>query len=364
MRILHTESSSGWGGQEIRILREAEGMRERGHTIVLAVEKGGGLIAPARKAGFEVHEIVFRKSRALIAIPQLVKIVRSNKIDLINTHSSTDSWLGGIAARLTGRKLIRTRHLSTPIRPGINSRLLYNWLADHVVTTSSSSIPAIVEQAGLPPEKCHCIATGVVPEMLQVDRAEVEKFRASLGVKPDEILVGTACFVRSWKGIRDLIKAADLLREHRQIKWVVVGGGYVSEYTPYAKELDVENIVTFTGHLENPYPAIAAMDIFALLSTASEGISQASLQAAYLKRPLLTTDVGGLPEVCLHGKTGLVVPPRSPERVAQAILLLGNSPTLRNEMGVAAHTHVLENYTLRHTLDGMEKVYACLVDEK
>src|SRR6185503_9711915 len=130
MRILHTESSRGWGGQEIRILREAEGMRKRGHEVILAVNRGGALVPRAREAGFQVYELPFKKALSWKAIYALVKICKTDRIDLINTHSSLDAWIGGIAARLCKKKIIRTRHLSTPIRKGLNSRILYRALTD------------------------------------------------------------------------------------------------------------------------------------------------------------------------------------------------------------------------------------------
>src|SRR3989338_3572964 len=111
----------------------------------------------------------------------------------------------------------------------------------------------------------------------------------------EDFLVGTACFVRSWKGIFDFLKAAHSLREEKHLKWIIVGGGYLREYKRVAEEMGLSSAVIFTGHLDAPYAALAAMDLFALLSTANEGISQAALQAAYLKRPLITTPIGGLP---------------------------------------------------------------------
>ena len=136
MNILHTESSNGWGGQEIRILKEALGLRLRGHEVVLAVVRGGKLADYARKEGFTVYEIDFRRSLALFALKNLLSILRRHRIDVVNTHSSLDAWLGGIAARLSGRMVVRTRHLSTPVRGGLNALLLYRGLADFVVTTS------------------------------------------------------------------------------------------------------------------------------------------------------------------------------------------------------------------------------------
>ena len=134
MNILHLEASSGWGGQEIRILREAEGMVNRGHLVILAVMSGGGLIKEARKKGFKVIEMNFKKWALPITLFRLFWLIYRFKIDIINTHSSLDSWIGGIAGRLSGKIIIRTRHLSSPIKKGLNSWLLYGKLADFVVT--------------------------------------------------------------------------------------------------------------------------------------------------------------------------------------------------------------------------------------
>src|ERR1700722_15634727 len=111
MRILHTESSKGWGGQEIRILQEALGMRKRGHEIILAVNRGGKLIAKARKEGFLVYEMPFNKHSAPITIMRLLKILKKHGIEIINTHSSLDAWIGGVSGRIANKRIIRTRHL-------------------------------------------------------------------------------------------------------------------------------------------------------------------------------------------------------------------------------------------------------------
>ncbi len=344
----------------MRILREAEGMRSRGHEMVLAVVKGGALAERARAQGFTVYELPLKKQSLLPAVMQLVSIIKKHDIDVVNTHSSSDAWLGGIAARFAKKKVIRTRHLSTPIRKGINSYLLYKKLADFVVTTSSSIVPMIQEQARLCPSQLRCIPTGVDPSKLNVSEEEVQHFRNALGLKEGDLLVGTVCIVRSWKGIVDFLKAAELLKAEKQIKWVIVGGGHLQDYLPKLDELGLHGTVTFTGHLDAPYTAIAALDVFALLSTANEGISQATLQASYLKRPLITTSVGGLPEVCLDGKTGIVVPPFSPEKIAEAVLRLAQNPDLRHSFGENAREHVLEKYTMEQTLDQMEEVYSQL----
>ena len=360
MRILHTEGSNGWGGQEIRILKEAEGMRERGHEVIFAVVGGGKLAEKAREKGFIVYEMPFKKILWFRTIPEIMSIIGKHKVDIVNTHSSSDAWLAGFAAKFKRRKIIRTRHLSTPIRKGFNSILLYRFLADFVVTTSSGIIPMIVSQAKISKSRCACIATGVDPLALQVPLREVESFRSQWGITKDDFLIGTVCVVRSWKGIKDFIEAANLLRSTPNLKWIIVGGGYLDEYKPIVEELKLTSQVIFTGHLPSPQIAIRSLDTFALLSTAHEGISQASLQAAYLERALITTSVGGLPEVCIDGVTGYVVPPFSPKEVADCGLKLKNNPSLREERGRKAKMLVETKFTMTHMLDAMEEIYSLL----
>lgn len=357
MNILHLEASPGWGGQEIRILREAEGMRKRGHTVILGVMKGGGLIQRARDAGFTVYELNFKRLAWPVCLVQLLKIMRRHAIQLVNTHSSLDSWIGAIAARLAQRIVVRTRHLSTPIKAGWNSRVLYGDLADFVVTTCASIIPMISAQSGKRLSLCRSIATGVDPEKIVVQKGEAEEFRKSIGAGPGDFLIGTACFMRSWKGIDDFLKAADLLRDLPGLKWVIIGGGHAETYKKRASEMRLEKMVQFTGHLDNPFPALKALDLFVLLSTAHEGVSQAILQAAYLEKPLVATATGGLGEVCLDQVTGLQVPPFSPEPVAAAVRRLQGSPSLCRQLGQNARKLVEEKFTLAHTLDQMEEVY-------
>ena len=363
MRILHLEASTGWGGQEIRILEEAKAMRERGHIVFFAIMRGGLLAPRARDAGFEVCEMNFQYKAWGWTLCKLLWFLRKYQIEILNTHSSLDAWIGGIAARIAGKKIIRTRHLSTPVRPGWNSRALYKTLADFVVTTCEAIIEPLSTQSGKPRHLFQSIATGVDPAKIRSDLEKTEEFRRSLGAE-GTFIVGTACFMRSWKGIEEFLQAAQLLRERKDLTWVLIGGGHLDRYRRLAKEMQLDGIVHFTGHLENPFPALAALDAFALLSTKNEGVSQAILQAAFLKKPLIATPTGGLPEVCLDQKTGFIVAPHSPREVANAVIRLKENAILCEKMGSNAHALVCERFTFKQTIDGMERVYQTCSETK
>jgi len=115
-RILHTEWSMGWGGQEQRIVLECRKLIEVGHSVIIACQPGSGILAKARAWNIPVEEVVMRGSVDLRAILRISRIIREKQIQVVNTHSGKDSWVAGFAAKLAGADLlVRTRHLSVPV---------------------------------------------------------------------------------------------------------------------------------------------------------------------------------------------------------------------------------------------------------
>lgn len=358
MRIVHSEASLGWGGQEIRIFREALAFRDRGHDVAFVTAPGARLAQRARDAGFEVLELPMHKSAWPRVLPQLRRWLRRKETQIVNTHSSADSWTCGVAARLSGVALVRTRHLSTPSRPGLNSRIVYRWLADRVVTTCEEAAKAIRQLTGRSSDHCRSIPTGIDENLLDVSTHDVDLFRSTHQIPKDCLLMGTVCVLRKWKGIDDLLHAIKLCQDFESAHWLIVGDGpQADKLRALSKELGIAERVTFTGHVEIPLVATAALDCFILLSTANEGVSQASIQAAGLAKPQITTRVGGLHEVCIEGQTGLNVPTHDPQSVAQAMRKLYNNKDLRLKMGRSAAELARQRFLLKQTIDQMETVF-------
>ena len=357
MKIIHTEASKGWGGQEIRILKEALGMRERGYDIIFITECGAVLNEKAKKNNFKSYCVSFNKRSWVFSFFKLLKIFKKEKADIINTHSSLDAWIAGITARVANIPIIRTRHLSAKVRKGINSKIVYNYLADFVITTCAKIIPMLSNQSKKSLKFFRSIPTGIDTNEIKTKSEEVLSFRKKYNIKSSDTLIGMVCFMRSWKGIEDFFKAAYHLKDEQNLRWMIIGEGHIETYKQKAKDYQVDGKIIFTGHIEKPYNAIAALDIFSLLSTANEGVSQASLQAAFLKKPLITTSTGGLDEVCLDGKTGFIVSLFSYKEVSKAILKLQKNAEMRKKFGENAHQLVLKKFTHLKMLDDVESIY-------
>jgi glycosyltransferase involved in cell wall biosynthesis len=355
LRIVHTESSLGWGGQEMRILSEAQGLIRRGHDVKLLCPPQARIHAEAANWGVPVVGLPIDRKRPR-CLRALLESLRANPCDVVNTHSSTDSWLAALALAILGRPMpiVRTRHISAPVPRGMLSRWLYMRAASRVVTTGEALKQQLVRDNGFSESRIDSVPTGI--DAGRFRPGERKASRARFGLPQDKILVGIAATLRSWKGHAFLIEAMTRLPEH--IELVIVGDGPQREALEQRiAALDLKGRVRMQGQQADVLPWLRALDIFALPSFANEGVPQALVQAMLVELPCVTTPVGGIPELAEHERTALLVAPRDPVALAAAIERLAGNEGLRRELGEAARKHCVEGYSYERMLDRMEAIF-------
>jgi glycosyltransferase involved in cell wall biosynthesis len=286
--------------------------------------------------------------------------LRTRPVDVVNTHSSTDSWLAAIASRALGGArrapaLVRTRHVSVPVKANRATRWLYRSATARIVTTGDALRDALIRDLDLDPSRVHSVPTGIDPARHPpTSRADA---RAALGLPAGAPLVGIVATLRSWKGHRHLVDALARMRR-RDAMLVIVGDGPQREALGrQVATLGIGERVRFAGQQDDVAPWLAALDAFALPSTAHEGVPQALLQAMFAGVPAVTTDAGAIPEIAHAGSTAVVVPREDADALAAALDALLDDPARGRALAGNARELVSGRYTESHMLDRMEAVF-------
>jgi glycosyltransferase involved in cell wall biosynthesis len=310
LKILHTEWSQGWGGQEIRILTEALCLRKLGHEVFLAIHPNAQLLQKARENNLEYFPVKYHKGIALSALLKLLLIIKRKNIDIIHSHSSVDARIGGLAGIITGISVIRSRHLSTPISNRFLSRILYMKLADHVITSGESIRQRMINNNHMNPDKITSIPAGA-DEAVFYPREPNATLRQELGLDSGHFIVGMVAVLRSWKGHDSLFHAIKKYKEiNPKVRLLVLGDGPRRKHLEELKNaLGLQHEILMLGHINNPEEYYSIMDAVILNSYANEATSQTLPQAMLMKIPVIGTNIGSIPEVIIHRKTGLLIEP-------------------------------------------------------
>jgi len=360
LKIVHTEASCGWGGQEIRILTEARGLIARGHEVSLLCPAEAPILSEAARHGVPAQALpIGRKNlRGLLAMRRWLK---ARRVDIINTHSSTDSWLAALACLFStdAPAIVRTRHISAAVPDNASTRWLYTRATRHIVTTGTKLKAQLVADNGFPAARITSVPTGIdTQRFCPADRASA---RRELGLDENARLIGIVATLRSWKGHEYLLDAfASLAAPDWQL--LIVGDGPRRQaLEDKVATMNLGQRVRFTGHQRNTERWLQALDIFCLPSYANEGVPQALLQAMLVGLPIVTTPVGSITEAIDDRQTGLIVPPRDTAALAQALSRLIAAPELAARLGAAACAKARVQFSLDTMLDRMEAVFASAV---
>ena len=356
LRILHTESSLGWGGQEIRVLTEARAVASRGHAVTLAAPAESRIFQAAPKYGLEAIAIPIGRKRPG-GLHGMMGLLRNREFDVVNTHSSTDSWLASVACALLRRcpPIVRTRHISAPVPGNFSTRWLYRSATARIVTTGERLREQVIRETGVAADRVVSIPTGI--DLDRYRPGDAGAARARLGLDPAGTVIGIVATLRSWKGHRYLFQAFSRLPD-REARLVVVGDGPQREALGIlAGELDIASRVLFTGNREDVEACLPAFDLFCLPSYANEGVPQALMQAMACGLPVVTTPVGSIDEIVEDGVTGVMVKPEDADSLLAAIGSLLADGDRRRSLARGARERALQRFGEDRMAEAMLDVF-------
>lgn len=354
MRILHSESSLAWGGQENRIKLECIGMARRGHEVSLAVQPESKLYERLSGGKLKIHPVRMRSVFDVKAIFDIIAFLKKNRIQIVHTHSSIDSWVVGTAARFYGKAvIIRTRHVATPI----SSIFPYKYLCHHLITTGENIREIFTKRYNLPEDKVVSIPTGVDLDFFSPEISG-ERVRRELRIAQDSPIIGNVGIFRGKKGHRFFLEACNIIRDVLpEARFLIVGEGPIEKHIrEWIGELALEKEVILTGFRRDINEVLASLDVL-VMSSVAEGVPQVVAQALAMEKGVVATSIGGIPELVKDGSTGLLVPPCNPQAIAHACLRLLQDRGFRQSLGKAGRKLIERRFSLESMLDKIEQLY-------
>lgn len=366
LTIVHTEASDAWGGQDIRVYSEALWFLRRGHQVHLCNPAHGEIYRRARRDGLACTPISFSSKARMQDFFRLALCLRHTRPDILCTHSSVDSWLGLLAARMCKVPVaVRYRHVSTPVRANFMKTWQYQSLCDHIVTTAEMIRRDLRNAFALGEHMVSSIPTGVAPPEMPPRAEAKRRLLQRLGLPSNALLAGQVSVLRSWKGQYVLINAFERLAPLvPESVLLLVGGGPVrDDYARRIRKSPVGQRILLVGHQEDVWSFFRGLDVAVLASTRNEGIPQAGLQAMFSGCPFVGSDVGGIPEIVKHERTGLLVRPGDPDDLAAAIARVLRNPEFGALLARNARDMAGETFTMEQMGRRMESLFQGLVAE-
>jgi glycosyltransferase involved in cell wall biosynthesis len=366
-RLLHLVDTLNVGGTETQMVQAAFGLQSRQHEVIVGCLRAEGpLLGVLQQAGIPVVE--FRKEKGLLSLRsacqllRLAAFLRRKRFDALHAHDLWANLLGVPAARLAGTPVvISSRRYLEDLewhRPWRNKILgmLYR-LSTYVVVNSSAVRTIVAQTYKVSSEKIRVIYNGV-----NVNRfARIQRNRKRLlpTVASDAKVVAVVANMYSRvKGHTHLIAAARVVcRVIPETIFLLVGDGRERpRLEQLVRDAGLENNFAFAGRREDIPELLACCDLSVLPSEA-EAMPNALLEAMAAGLPAIATDVGGCPEIIEDGVSGLLVPPRDPEALSDAMLRILQNPSLAAALARAGQERIRTRFNLDRLIADFEHLY-------
>jgi glycosyltransferase involved in cell wall biosynthesis len=326
MRILQVNSADILGGGETHVLELAESLRNRGHQVTLA-GRPGGAVRPT-------VEFPFRNSADIFTAIQLRRFLKQTPFDIVHAHVARDYTV--VAAAVWGLpvKLICTRHLLYPVRRNPLYRRVDGWIAP--TAQMLKTVKSIRTRR-----------TAIIPNWV-----DLKKYPFKPHDVHNPVTLGVLGQIAAHKGHEDAIEALRQLGDGYRL---IVGGRGKEDYVARLRELGRGLPVEFSGFVDFQ-DFFGQVDIL-LVPSWEEPFGIVLLEAMAAGIPVISTSAGGPLEIIVQGESGILVPPKNPGALAEAVRSLAGSDSQRANISKHARTRVEKQYDIQNVIPRIEEFY-------
>ncbi|MCA9617590.1 MAG: glycosyltransferase, partial [Myxococcales bacterium] len=343
------------GGEQLAMLMCARQVAMGHRVLAIAIDRQGDeYLAPDfERAGALVRRVLKRPTGFDLRLPpRLLALFAAERVDVLHTHNALPQVYGTLPARLMGASVVHTEHGRHVVSPSLTKvRRASAQLARAFVAVSE-------------PTRDHVRAIGIAPEAklrVVLNGTEVERYarneswraekRQAWGAGPATTVIGTAGRMEEVKNHALLLRALAPLLAQEDVLLVMAGDGDLRPATEaLAGALGVAERVRFLGRVRDIPKVLSGLDVFAM-SSHSEGLPMVLAEAMGASLPLVSTAVGGIPEVIDEGETGYLVPAGDEEALRDRLRTLARDPELRRRLGERGVVVAAERYSIGRMVD-------------
>ena len=356
LRIALAVTSRVWGGAEQQAALLAWGLRDRGHACHILASSRSPFAARMAPQGFPVATFLGtgRDPFSLWRIRRHLRRIRPDVLHMNDPHALTSTGLASLGLAIPAR--VASRHCCFPIHYA--SR--YGRLCDRLICVIRA-VAEVCRRDGVPAEMLRVVHCG--SDVSAVRSGSRLRGRRSLGLSDDQPLVLTVALLNQCKGHKFLLDALPaVIRKHPRLCVALAGDGETAAaLKDQARRLGIDSHVRFLGFREDVPDLLMAADLFVMPSL-TEGFCSVLIEAMLAGRPIVTTSVGGIPEVVgsdgsMADPVAWTVPPHDPEALCATILAALAAPGSRSERGLRGQQRALAHFTAGHMVDNTVDVY-------
>lgn len=348
MKIMYIIDSLKVGGAEMLLLAMVRAYAEA-HEVSVVYFTHGPLYEDVEALGVKVHRISTMGIKDPRVLPRLVSLMNQEKPDVVHTHLSKSDFGGIMAATLANVPArVSSIHNVDPWREKwyLNA-FMRQWMAScHMMIAVTEDVRKyVIETTRYPEDKLVTIANGIDTKRFDPNTVQALD-KTEWGIEADSLTVGMIGRLEEQKGHHILLKTAAIVTKTvPNARFVIVGDGPLrANLEKQRDDLGLQGKVVFTGILRDIPGVLATLDVVTF-SSLWEGLPVALLEAMSMAKPMVSTAVGGIPDVIVEGENGMLVPKENPQALADKLTQVLQDKALADKLGTAARQTIEERYS-------------------
>jgi glycosyltransferase involved in cell wall biosynthesis len=360
--IFFLNSCVEWGGGEKWTLDTARELADRGYHVTIGTVSESELFKRARQNRIEVQVVPVRGSFSVLnpwKMKKFIGYLRKKNIEVLFLNLSQDLKFGAVAGKWAGvRKIIYRRGLDVAIADKFYTKYLLMSCVTDIIANSNNTKETLLQNTShwLKEEKIRVIYNGIKSDQIELYLNKRTDIREEFHIDKGVILIANIGRLSEQKGHKYLLEAINLMQQKtKNFKVLIIGKGELEQdLKRQAEELELNNLVIFTGFRKDIYNILSQID-FLLHVALWEGCSNIILETMALAKPIVATDINSVRELVIDGKTGLLAECANSFDIAEkAMKMMGNNE--RNEMGEYAKQIVSKHFNYYDKISQLEKI--------